>query len=192
MIPYQSFNTTTNSTRIFDVPLGKYYYCLVASSQWGKGNQSAVLYVRVEDIPLPTTVLELTLTPEGHLVVTWQLITLVDGYIAYMSSAPINENTTLSSMTSSPILNSHVKNYTFYNVGYGEKWFFVVTVNATGRGNWSNIEYFNREMPSRSNRPMQILITITVVSIAAIVGITLWKFYKERKYSPDRLLEKYV
>jgi hypothetical protein len=190
--PYQTFTTSSLNYRETNVPLGKYYFVIIASCTFGTGNQSSVRLVRVEDLPSAPIIANATRGNADAIIICWDLVPNADGYIAYMSLTPITENSSINAMVSSPLLGAAAINYTFYKAGIGNHWFIVVAVNGTGRSVFSNVYSFNNARDSTENVGVTILFVIGSIGIAGLIGFTTWKYWQERRNDPDRIMKKFT
>ena len=123
----------------------------------------------------------------------WNASSSATYYVAYMSLSPIDENTSLETLVSSPRLGANVLNYTFVGAKYGDHWFIVVSVNATGASNWSNIIEFSNISPTEGMSPqIEVLVIIGSVTVSAVVVILVWYIIRKRNLDPDRLMKKFL
>ena len=172
--------------------LATYYYVVVPGNQYGLGDPSDILIVRVENL-LPSPVLTLVeKVQKDDIRVFWDPVPNTVNYIVYMSLVPINGTTIFGELFSSPLLDANVHNYTFIETGFGDHYFVVVAVNGTGYSEPSNVLYFDNSLRAgpdylpyyiAGGAGAFILITIPLVM----------KYYKDRKMSdPNELLKKYT
>jgi fibronectin type 3 domain-containing protein len=194
--------TPSISTRLFvfsnndtfiqnDVPLGKYYYLLLPVSNYGAGDPSAIIEIRVEDRPPPTVLVKIITLKESTFMVVWDLIPEAEGYIAYYSRFPITNQTNLSNLTTSPILNKNTYNYTFNDIGIGTFYFAVVAINGTGSSEYSNLLTVSNLKARETPKGIYIMIA-AFSSVGGIIGtLFLIKYIKDRKNDPELLLKRH-
>jgi hypothetical protein len=171
--------------------LGKYYYIIIPISPFGIGDPSDTIEVRVEDLPPVPVLLKVIATDETSIMITWNLLPEVDGYIAFYSREPITQEILRSKLTASPLLNNQTSNFTFKEIGVGTFYFAIVSINGSGISNYSNILTFSnlREIGIPQSMITKIAILGGIGGFVAIIIVV--KLIYNRKNDPDHLLQKF-
>jgi hypothetical protein len=192
LTPYQIFASNITNFTDNNMPLGNYYYLLVPMSLFGQGNQSSILEIQVQDLPASPIITDAISGYMDNVQIFWNASISADHYIAYMGYQLITFNTSLSNLIASPMLDADMLNYTFTSARFGDHWFVVVAINATGTSNISNIFYFNNLSGQSTGLPNQVEILIiagTSISVG-VVTIVIIFIIRKRRNSPERLFEK--
>jgi hypothetical protein len=191
---YKTFIGYNGSFIDQNVPLGNYTYLIIPYSVKGNGDSSNFLLVRVEHSPPTPTLLSAKTVSRDSIIVFWEEFgnyTGDLGFIVYMSLTPIDENTSLTNLFSSPLLASNVTNFTFIKAGFKMHYFVLVSVNATGSSGFSNIITFDNSLPISENN-ITLIIGLAIGGFFIVVIPVVIIFRKNRRYNPKNLLDKYL